>query len=204
MEWQPGRRSSRILVTALRHILMWLYKILRSISVSPLIYVLMISSYNFGELVSCLRFHMPPILVKCPLYNGGALLLASTMVVGFGGVDVSFWDGENLELLVWSIIDVMVTVKTLRSSVIFVSFSSVLMFSHKSLACWLQLWIGRWVTFHQNCYSYCYPLLKFWSLGYEEWCYMAQMSINEQINWRNQCVKHVIRVEEVWEIGDRV
>ena len=31
---------------------------------------------------------MPPILVECPLYNGGDLLLAGTMVVGYGGVDV--------------------------------------------------------------------------------------------------------------------
>ena len=34
--------------------------------------------------------------------------------------------------------------------------------------------------------------------------YMAQMGVNEQITWRNQCVQHVIRVEEVWEIGARV
>ena len=28
--------------------------------------------------------------------------------------------------------------------------------------------------------------------------YMAQMGVNEQITWLNQCVKHVIWVEEVW------
>ena len=43
---------------------------------------------------------MPPMLLECPLYNGGALFLARAAVVGYGGVDVPFWDGDNLELLV--------------------------------------------------------------------------------------------------------
>ena len=30
---------------------------------------------------------------------------------------------------------------------------------------------------------------------------MVQMGVNVQITWWNQCVKHVIRVEEDWEIG---
>ena len=34
--------------------------------------------------------------------------------------------------------------------------------------------------------------------------YMAQMGVNEQITWLNQCVQHVIWVEEVCEIGARV
>ena len=34
--------------------------------------------------------------------------------------------------------------------------------------------------------------------------YMAQMGVNDKINWQNQCVQHVIQVEEVWDIGDRV
>ena len=33
------------------------------------------------------------------------------------------------------------------------------------------------------------------------WCCMAQMSVNELITWRNNCVQHVIWVEEVWDIG---
>ena len=32
---------------------------------------------------------------------------------------------------------------------------------------------------------------------------MAQMGVNVQITWLNQCVQHVIRVEEVLDIGDR-
>ena len=32
------------------------------------------------------------------------------------------------------------------------------------------------------------------------WCYMANMSIDERITWRNQCVQNMIRVEEVWDI----
>ena len=66
---------------------------------------------------------MPPMLLECPLYNGGALFLARAAVVGYGGVDVPFWDGDNLELLVWS---AMNAVKTLSFSVICVSLSSVL------------------------------------------------------------------------------
>ena len=58
---------------------------------SLLSYILVIISYNFGDLISCLRVHMPPILVDCPPSNGGALLLAGNRVVGFGGFGVSFW-----------------------------------------------------------------------------------------------------------------
>ena len=36
------------------------------------------------------------------------------------------------------------------------------------------------------------------------WCYVAQMGVNEKINSQNQCIQHMIRVEEVWEIEDRV
>ena len=66
---------------------------------------------------------MPQILVEFPPSNGGALLLSGTTVVGSGGFNVSFWAGDNFELLLWSIIDVMVAVKTLSYSVIFFSFS---------------------------------------------------------------------------------
>ena len=61
----------------------------------------------------------------------------------------------------------------------------------------------------------CWILLEYLSLRYEEQnhriramvmicSYMAQMGVNEQITWRNKCVQHVTRVEDVWEIGDRV
>ena len=43
---------------------------------------------------------MPPILVEFPPSNSGALLLVGTAVVGSGGVDVSFWVGEDFEMLV--------------------------------------------------------------------------------------------------------
>ena len=33
--------------------------------------------------------------------------------------------------------------------------------------------------------------------------YVVQMGVNKQITWLNQCVQHMIRVEEVWDIGDR-
>ena len=34
--------------------------------------------------------------------------------------------------------------------------------------------------------------------------YMAQMGVNEQITWWDQCVQNVIQMEEVWDIGDSV
>ena len=35
------------------------------------------------------------------------------------------------------------------------------------------------------------------------WCYMVQMSVNKQTTWLNQCVQHVIQVEEVWQIREQ-
>ena len=35
----------------------------------------------------------------------------------------------------------------------------------------------------------------------KNYCYMAQISVNEQITWLNQCIQHAIRVEEVWDGG---
>ena len=60
----------------------------------PLSSVWVSSSYNFGELISCLIFRMPPIFVECTPSNGEAFLLAGTTVVGscsFGG---SFLNGK--------------------------------------------------------------------------------------------------------------
>ena len=67
---------------------------------SPLSSVLMRSSYNFGDLISYLRVHMPPILVEFPPSNGGSLLLVGNMVVGSVGVNASLWVGKYFELLV--------------------------------------------------------------------------------------------------------
>ena len=49
----------------------------------------------------------------------GALLLVGATVVGSGRVNVSFWDGEDIEMLVLSVI---YYVKTWRLSVSSVSF----------------------------------------------------------------------------------
>ena len=35
------------------------------------------------------------------------------------------------------------------------------------------------------------------------WCYMDQMSVNDQITWYNKCVQYMIWVEEVWDIGNQ-
>ena len=58
-------------------------------------YVLIRIPYNVGELTSCLRVHMAPILVECPPSNGGSLLLYGTMMVWYRGVYVSFWVGDD-------------------------------------------------------------------------------------------------------------
>ena len=75
---------------------------------------------------------MPRIFSEIPPSNGGALLLVGTKVVGSGGVDVSFWAGEDLEMLVLSVIN---AVKTWRFSVSSVSFSLfILWFSVSSVS----------------------------------------------------------------------
>ena len=51
-------------------------------------------------MIPCLRVQMPPILVECPPSNSGSLLLAGTTVVGYGGVDASFWVGEDAIVLI--------------------------------------------------------------------------------------------------------
>ena len=56
---------------------------------------------------------MPPIVVECPPPNGEDLLLFGTRVVGYGGVDASFWAVEDFEMLFLSIIIAV------KSSVIF-------------------------------------------------------------------------------------
>ena len=61
---------------------MSLYKSLRSKAVSSLRSVLMRSSYNFDELMSCLRVHTPPIFVECPTLNDGDILLSGTALLG--------------------------------------------------------------------------------------------------------------------------
>ena len=43
-------------------------------------YISIISSYTFGELISCLRFYMQPIFINFSPSNGGAFLLAVTKV----------------------------------------------------------------------------------------------------------------------------
>ena len=65
---------------------------------------------------------MSHILVECPPSNSGALLLVGTTVIGSGGVDVSFWAGEDFNMLVLSVIN---AVKTWRLSVSSVSISLV-------------------------------------------------------------------------------
>ena len=70
---------------------------------------------------------MPPTLVECPPSDGGYLLLAGTMAVGSGGVDLSCWVGENDIVLI------------LFESTIFLILLIIWSFSHQSLACWLQM-----------------------------------------------------------------
>ena len=51
---------------------------------SPLSSLLIRSSYNFGDMISCLRVQMPTIFVEFPPSNGGALLLSRNTVLGYG------------------------------------------------------------------------------------------------------------------------
>ena len=67
---------------------------------SPLSYVLIISSYNFGDMISCLRVHMPPIFVECPPSNGGSVLLVETETLGSRGFGESLWAGKYFDVLI--------------------------------------------------------------------------------------------------------
>ena len=51
-------------------------------------------SYNFGELISCFRVHIPPVFVESPSSNGGDLLLAGITVVVYRDSGESFLSGE--------------------------------------------------------------------------------------------------------------
>ena len=69
--------------------------------------------------------HATNIFSEIPPTSGGALLVVWTVVVGSGGVNVSFWDGEDFEMLFLSF---FISAKTWFSvSVSSVSFSSVLL-----------------------------------------------------------------------------
>ena len=151
---------------------------------------------------------MPPILVEFPPYNGGSLLLSVTTVVGSVGVNVSFWLGENDIVLIW--FDLLILYES--TAKLFLSLLVIFSFSHQSLACSLYAW---WWSILQTCSSFCWILLESWILTYKEQyhinramvmvCrYIAQMGVIEQITWWNKCLQHVIWVEEIWEIGDRV
>ena len=36
------------------------------------------------------------------------------------------------------------------------------------------------------------------------WCYIAEISLNKKTTWLNQCLRHLILVEEFWDIGFQV
>ena len=59
--------------------------------------LLMRISYNFGDLISCLRVHMPPMFVQCPHSNDGALLFAGKIMLGYWEIGESILSGEEFE-----------------------------------------------------------------------------------------------------------
>ena len=92
---------------------------------SPLGYVLIRSSYNFGDVISCLRVRMPLIFVEFPSPDGVALLLVGTTVLGSVGFGDFLWYGEGFYVLIWSIVDVMSgSIIAFKSSVTFIVLSS--------------------------------------------------------------------------------
>ena len=74
-------------------------------------------------MISCLRVHMPPTLSEIPPSNSGALLLVWTVVVGSRGGDVSFWAGEDVEILFLSIF--IAVKRSVSFSLVSLSFSLV-------------------------------------------------------------------------------
>ena len=67
---------------------------------SPLSFILMRSSYNLGEMISCFRVHMPPIFVYYTPSNGGDHLLGGTKLIGSGSFGEYFWVGEDFKVLI--------------------------------------------------------------------------------------------------------
>ena len=85
---------------------------------------------------------MPPIFSEIPPSSGGSLLLVWTVVVGSGGVDVSFWAGEDLEMLFLSFfisakICLSVSLVSLCFSASSVIFHQSPCGSYQTLACWI-------------------------------------------------------------------
>ena len=75
---------------------------------------------------------MSPIFVEFPPSNGGALFLAGITVVGSQAIGESIFPGEDFEILIWSIIDEIIDV---RSYVSFLIFSSEFCLLDSIVAC---------------------------------------------------------------------
>ena len=69
------------------------------------------------------------IFVECPPFNGGALLLTGTTVVVSWAFGESLFSVEDSEILIWSIIDVIISVIFLWD----------FLFSRQNLACWVKM-----------------------------------------------------------------
>ena len=83
---------------------------------------------EFGDLISCFKFHMPPFFVDCPMSNGEALLLYRAIFVQSVGFGESFCVGEDSKVLIWSMIAASIALKFFVSFIIFSSESCLLDF----------------------------------------------------------------------------
>ena len=170
------------------------------------VHIILVSLSNVSE-PTCHQ-----LFLDCPPANGGPLMLDGTTVLDYRGFGELLWVDEDFKVLIWSVIDVMDdSIIDLKSYVSFIFYHQILDCWISSLACWLQFWIEwRW-DLHHTYYRSCCLLLESWYLRYKNqyrrnramvmiWCYMANMSIDERITWRNQYVQNMIWVEEVWDI----
>ena len=168
----------------------------------------MSSSYNFGELISCLRVYMPKCLVDFSPSNGGALLLAGTMVVGSRGLNVSLWVGEGYILSSWFEITESIVSNFTVNRVIFSSEPCLL----DLISCLLAS-IADWMMMKYSSEFFSILLVTFGILKLEVWRAASHKYSNsydlvlygaDRNYWANNLVKSVcLACDSVWgSLGD--
>ena len=83
------------------------------------------NSQYYDKKIDMLTEDLSPMIVECTPSNGGYLLLDGTIVVGSVGFGEFFWVGEDLKVLIWSVINVIDDASiALKYSLKFTIFSS--------------------------------------------------------------------------------
>ena len=160
------------------------------------------SSYNFVDLD--IIFESPQLTNFCRISTFQSV---KPIVILYHSVRILslfsfFLSGEDLENLIWSTIDVIISMRSFMRFFIFSSYynllDSILAFmmsnwSSDLLSTLFVHFLSR-ILIYEGQYNINRTMVMVWG-------YMEQMSVNELITWWNQVFKHVIWVEGFWEIG---